>query len=634
VRTQWRQFPGSLKIGIVLVATAGLALTSLQMYQTFMRAEEPLDNREHVIHTFEVIRTAQQLDRALQDAERGQRGYLLTNDRKYAAPYEEAISRIPVLEEQLRRMTADNADQQKRLFRLQHEIDTKLAEMKNTIDANDTQGFAAAKAIVTTDAGFQAMRTVTELIDEIIGAEDALLIQRMDLAAQADRQTARVSAISSVLASALMIFGAVLVVSAFRQWAHQQRALEQTRAQFAQAQKLEALGQLTGGIAHDFNNLLQSITGGLSILRQRLPDLEPETATWIDVIKRSADRAAKLTQRLLAFSRRQPLNPTPLDFNRVMQGMMVILQKTIGEAYALETVTAAGLWTVQADANELETTILNLVLNARDAMPAGGKLTIETGNVFLDDAYGRREGLNPGQYVLLAVSDGGIGMTQETIQQAFEPFFTTKEHGRGTGLGLSQVHGFIKQSGGHVKIYSEIGEGTTVKIYLPRYIDANAPSSVESPPVETPLRARGETILLVEDDADVRHFVATILIQQGFRVLTAADADTALRQLRLDTSVTLLLTDVGLPGGKNGRKLADEALGLNPSIKVLFMTGYAKNAIIHHGRLDPGVHLLVKPFTEQDLSRKLDEVLRSSTGFVPDDRMPNDKTAAPRTPSE
>jgi signal transduction histidine kinase len=613
MRTQWRRFPGSLKIGAILAAAAGLALTSLQMYQTFMKGEESRDNRKLVTHTFEVIRTAQQLDREVQEAERGQRGYLLTNDRKYLTPYEEAIGRIPAMEDQLRSMTSDNAEQQKRLFKLQHAIDTKLAEMKGTIDANDTQGFAAAKAIVTTDAGLRTMATIIELIDEIMGAEDALLTQRIDLAARADRDSARVSAISSVLASALMIFGALLVVLAFRQRAHQQRALEQTRAQFAQAQKLEALGQLTGGIAHDFNNLLQSITGGLSIVRKRLPDLAPETASWIDLIKRNADRAATLTQRLLAFSRRQPLNPKPLDFNRVVQGMVDILQKSIGEAYALETVTAAGLWSVQADTNELETTILNLVLNARDAMPSGGKLTIETGNVFLDDAYCRREGLNPGQYVLLAVSDGGIGMTQETIEQAFEPFFTTKEHGQGTGLGLSQVHGFIKQSGGHVKIYSEVGEGTTVKIYLPRYIDAKTSSSIEPAPVETPLQAKGETILLVEDDADVRKFVVTILIERGLRVLTAADADTALQQLRQDPSVTLLLTDVGLPGGKNGRKLADEAFGFNPSIKVLFMTGYAKNAIIHHGRLDPGVHLLVKPFTEHDLGRKLDEVLRSST---------------------
>jgi signal transduction histidine kinase/CheY-like chemotaxis protein len=422
---------------------------------------------------------------------------------------------------------------------------------------------------------------------------------------------ARAFAVSGVLAFLLMAFGTFLAVSAFREWSHQQRAWEQTRAQFAQAQKLEALGQLTGGIAHDFNNLLQGITGALSMLRLRLPDAGPQASSWIDMIKRNADRGATLTHRLLAFSRRQPLNPKPLDLNRLVQGMVDILHNSIGEAFILETVLAAGLWNMQADANELETAILNLVLNARDAMPTGGKLTIETSNVILDDAYSRREGVTPGQYVMLAVSDCGVGMGQETIQQAFEPFFTTKTHGIRAGLGLSQVHGFIKQSGGHVKIYSEIGEGTTVKIYLPRFTDGEAVQTVEQGAPETAVRGT-ETILVVEDEEDVRTFVTTILRERGFRVLAAAHADAALQQLQQDTSVALLLTDVGLPGRKNGKKLADEAQKLNRSMKVLFMTGYAKNAIIHHGRLDPGVHLLVKPFTEQDLNRKLEEVLRLS----------------------
>jgi signal transduction histidine kinase len=610
--TRWRQFPSSMKFGVALAAIAGLALISLQMYQSLTRWRELRDSRELVVNTFEVIRTVEQLDRAVQDSERGQRGYLLTNDRKYLTPYEEANGRIPTLEDQLRRMTTGNVEQGQRLVELQRLIDAKLAEMKSTIDVNDTQGFIAARAIVVTDVGLQAMRAITELTDEIIRAEDVLLTQRLDLAAQSERETARFFAVSCGLASVLLALSALLMVLAFQQWARQQRALEQTRAQFAQAQKLEALGQLTGGIAHDFNNLLQAITGGLSILRHRLPHLEPETASWIDLIKRNTDRAATLTQRLLAFSRRQPLDPKPLDLNRVMRGMVDILQKSLGETYVLETVAAAGLWIVQADANELETTVLNLVLNARDAMPGGGKLTIETGNVFLDDAYCRREGLNPGQYVMLAVSDGGVGMAWDTIQQAFEPFFTTKEHGRGTGLGLSQVHGFIKQSGGHVKIYSEVGQGTTVKIYLPRFTAVKASPCRDEAPVETAMQGGGKIVLLVEDDEDVRNFVATILSEKGFQVLAAADADTALQQLRQNPSVALLLTDVGLPGGKNGRQLADGALELNGSIEVLFMTGYAKNAIIHHGRLDPGVHLLVKPFTELELSRKVEEVLRSS----------------------
>jgi signal transduction histidine kinase/CheY-like chemotaxis protein len=608
---EWRDFPPSLKIGASLIFLAALALTGLQMYQAVVRGSELSESRELVVHTLQVIRAAQHLDRAVQDAERGQRGYLLTNDRKYLTPYEEGIAQIPALEDELRRKIFDNVEQKPRLLILHRQIDAKLAELKSTIDANDTQGFATAKAIVTTDVGLQAMRDITGLIDTIINDEDALLTQRMDRAAQSERETARAFVVSAVLAFSLAAFGVLLALSAFREWSRQHRALEHTRAQFAQAQKLEALGQLTGGIAHDFNNLLQGITGALSVLRLRLPDAGPQASGWIDMIKRNADRGATLTQRLLAFSRRQPLNPKPIDLNRLVQCMADMLHKSIGEAFILETVLAAGLWSLQADANELETTILNLVLNARDAMPTGGKLTIETSNVFLDDAYSRREGLSPGQYVMLAVSDCGVGMSQETIQQAFEPFFTTKQHGAGTGLGLSQVHGFIRQSGGHVKIYSEIGEGTTVKIYLPRFIHAEGVQTVEQGPAETAVQGI-ETILVVEDEEDVRTFVTTILRERGFRVLTAAHADAALRQLRQDTSVALLLTDIGLPGGKNGKKLADEAHELNRSIKVLFMTGYAKNAIIHHGRLDRGVHLLVKPFTEQDLNRKLEEVLRSS----------------------
>jgi signal transduction histidine kinase len=612
VPAEWRDFPRSLKIGASLSFLAALALAGLQMYQAVVRGSELSESRELVVHTFQVIRAAQHLERAIQDAERGQRGYLLTNDPKYLTPYEEGIDQIPALEDQLRRTISDSVEQKPRLFILHRQIDAKLAELKSTIEANDTQGFAAAKAIVTTDVGLQAMRDITGLIDTIINAEDALLTQRMDRAAQSERQTARAFVVSAVLAFSLMAFGVLLALSAFREWSRQQRALEQTRAQFAQAQKLEALGQLTGGIAHDFNNILQGITGALSVLRLRSPDAGPQASGWIDMIKRNADRGATLTQRLLAFSRRQPLNPKPIDLNRLVQCMADILHNSIGEAFILETVLAAGLWSLQADANELETAILNLVLNARDAMPIGGKLTIETSNAFLDDAYSRREELSPGQYVMLAVSDCGVGMAQETIQQAFEPFFTTKQHGAGTGLGLSHVHGFIKQSGGHVKIYSEIGEGTTVKIYLPRFTHAEGVQTVEQGVPETAVQGT-ETILVVEDEEDVRTFVTTILRERGFRVLTATHADAALNQLRQDTSVALLLTDVGLPGGKNGKKLADEAHELNGSIKVLFMTGYAKNAIIHRGRLDPGVHLLLKPFTEQDLNRKLEEVLRSST---------------------
>jgi PAS domain S-box-containing protein len=387
-----------------------------------------------------------------------------------------------------------------------------------------------------------------------------------------------------------------------------QQALEQTRAALAQAQKMEAIGQLTGGIAHDFNNMLQAISGGLSILIRQLPPLNTETRNWVDLIKRNLDRAGGLTQRLLAFSRLQPLNPRAIEPNQLVKGMVQILGQSLGEAISIETVLSAGAWHVHADPNELETAILNLAINARDAMPNGGKLTIETANAFLDEQYARREDIGAGQYMLLSISDNGVGMPKEVASKAFDPFFTTKQQGKGTGLGLSQVHGFIKQSKGHVKIYSEPGHGTTVKIYLPRLMGEDLPRVTEALK-SVDIVASGETILVVEDEPDVAKFVARVLGDAGYNVRTAASADEGLASLQLEPRVDLLLTDVGLPGGKTGRALADEARLRRAELRVLFMTAYARNAIVHHGRLDPGVELIIKPFSDRALIEKVRSVL-------------------------
>jgi PAS domain S-box-containing protein len=389
----------------------------------------------------------------------------------------------------------------------------------------------------------------------------------------------------------------------------QQKALEQTRAALVQSQKMEALGQLSGGIAHDFNNLLHVIKNAVEVLRRRAKSEDPDVARFADMAVRNADRAASLTQRILAFSRRQPLDPREVHPNKLVLGMAELLRQTLGESVAIETVLGGGVWWVSADPNQLETAILNLAVNARDAMPGGGKLTIETANTFLDEAYAAaHEEVKAGQYVMIALSDTGAGMTKEVIARAFEPFFTTKEVGRGTGLGLSQAYGFIKQSGGHVKIYSEPGEGTTVKLYLPRLAGADAAATTAGePPV--PAGAVGEAILVVEDDEDVRAFTAELLRELGYRVLVAYDAASAREVLEKESHVDLLFTDVGLPGGVNGRQLADEARRRWPAMKVLFTTGYARNAIVHHGRLDPGVQLIVKPFTQADLANKIRRVL-------------------------
>ena len=387
-----------------------------------------------------------------------------------------------------------------------------------------------------------------------------------------------------------------------------QQALEQTQAALAQSQKMEGLGQLTGGIAHDFNNLLTVIRGSIDMVERRLRAGDKDVTRFIDAARRGSDRAANLTKSLLAFARRQPLEPKPLDPNRLVAGMAELLRRTLGEGISIETVLAGGLWWAAVDPNQLENAILNVAINARDAMPSGGKLTIETSNAHLDEAY-ENEGVAPGQYVLIAVSDNGGGISAEILGKVFEPFYTTKAEG--TGLGLSQVYGFVKQSNGHVKIYSESGAGTTVKIYLPR-LEAPPAAEIASAARPVPKGTKQETILVVEDDEDVRGFAIDLLAELGYRVLGAADARSALAGLEKEPGVDLLFTDVVLPDGVNGRQLANEVLRLRPEIKVLFTTGYARNAIVHHGRLDPGVELIVKPYTQPDLARRIRKVLDSA----------------------
>jgi len=326
------------------------------------------------------------------------------------------------------------------------------------------------------------------------------------------------------------------------------------------------------------------------------------------MIERNTDRAAGTTSRLLAFSRQQPLDPKPTDINKLVAGMAELLRNVLGESVSMETVLGSGLWPVAVDKNQLETAILNLAVNARDAMPSSGKLTIETSNAFLDESYAEMNlGVATGQHAMLAVSDTGVGMTKEIMARAFDPFFTTKESGRGTGLGLSQVFGFIKQSGGHVKIYSEPGEGTTIKMYFPRLVTAAAAEQAEVAP--TVSVGSGESVLVVEDDDDVRAFTAQVLSELGYRVTVAPDGKLALKALEQLSGVDLLFTDVGLPDGMSGRELAHEAQRRWPRLKVLYTTGYARNSIIHHGRLDTGVELIVKPFTHSSLAAKVRRVL-------------------------
>jgi PAS domain S-box-containing protein len=397
----------------------------------------------------------------------------------------------------------------------------------------------------------------------------------------------------------------------------QKAVLENTEAQLRQAQKMEAVGQLTGGIAHDFNNMLTGVIGALSIIKRRIAANRTEDLEkFIDAATTSAHRAASLTHRLLAFSRRQSLDRQPIDVRQLVSSMEELFRRTLGEQVELLIKVDPKTWKAVTDANQLESAILNLVINARDAMPDGGQLTIETANVvFSDTDLARGETLQPGNYIVLAVSDTGIGMSQATIDKAFDPFFTTKPIGQGTGLGLSMIYGFAQQSGGHVRIYSQVGRGTTIRLYLPGSLEG-VPLAAAVDPEFAPPRGEGETVLVVEDDHSVRMLVVDVLKELGYRVVEAADGAEALPVIEGKGRIDLLISDVGLPG-LNGRQLAEIALAARPSLKVLFITGYAATAASRSDFLAPGMEMITKPFAIDELAQKVREILTGLKEAVP-----------------
>ncbi len=391
--------------------------------------------------------------------------------------------------------------------------------------------------------------------------------------------------------------------------------LSQAADALRQSQKMEAVGQLTGGLAHDFNNLLTGIAGSLELLKARvaqgrLDDLD----RYFAAAQGSTSRAAALTHRLLAFSRRQTLEPRATDVNRLVAGMEDLIRRTVGPAVAVEAAGLGDLWSILVDPSQLENALLNLCINARDAMPDGGRLSIETSNHLLEGQAARTRALPPGQYVSLCVSDTGTGMTPEVMAKAFDPFFTTKPIGQGTGLGLSMIYGFVQQSGGQVRIHSELGQGTTVCLYLPRHLgepeDTDAPADL----AQAPRARQGETVLVVDDEATVRMLVADVLGELGYTVVEAEDGAAGLEVLRSDARLDLLITDVGLPGGLNGRQVADAARALRPGLRVLFITGYAETAVLSHGYLEPGMHVLTKPFAMEALAGRIKELTNEKRG--------------------
>ncbi len=386
-------------------------------------------------------------------------------------------------------------------------------------------------------------------------------------------------------------------------------------ANLRQVQKMEAVGQLTGGLAHDFNNLLTGISGSLERLQACAAQGRlGEADRYISVAQGAAKRAAALTHRLLAFSRRQTLDPKPIDVNRLVAGMEELIRRTMGPAIAVEAVAAGGLWATSVDPPQLENALLNLCINARDAMPDGGRLTIETANRWLDQRAARERDLAPGQYVSLCVSDTGTGMTPEVAARAFDPFFTTKPIGVGTGLGLSMVYGFVRQSGGQARIYSEPGQGAMVCLYLPRHHGAangSDDADTAAGPAEAPRAAQGKTVLVVDDEPTVRMLVTEVLEELGYTAIEAADGNAGLKVLRSDVPLDLLITDVGLPGGLNGRQVADAGREVRPMLPILFITGYAENAAVGNGHLEPGMQVLTKPFAMDALAARVRAIVEA-----------------------
>jgi signal transduction histidine kinase len=580
------------------------------------------DEDRWVRHTLSVRTQIAEVMLLVQRVETSQRGYLLTGREVYLGPYENAATGLSGSLDALTKLVADNSAQEQTSYSLTQLVQAKLRELASTIDQRRAGHTEAALAIVNSDAGLR-------LMDQIRAAAAAMEAEEARLLAERQSRSRMFALLLQAGAGAgvLLICGLGVLVSFYTQRAFREilaardqlqstnqqlvreiSERERLETQLRQSQKMEAIGQLTGGIAHDFNNMLGVITGSLELIKRRLKKGDFAINDFLEAAQNATERSAILTSRLLAFARQQPLAPTVVDANKMIAGMSELMRSTLGEHIRIETVLAGGLWATNADPHQLESAVLNIAINSRDAMPDGGKLTIETANTYLDEAYcSQHVEVVPGQYVMVAITDTGIGMSPDVVRRAFDPFFTTKPSGRGTGLGLSQVYGFIKQSHGHIKAYSEIGEGTTVKIYLPRFVG----SGVElMPAVSAPVKTAepGEEILVVEDDPLMRRLTLEALRELGYSVIESDNAIDALAILHKRLEVKMLLTDVVMPD-LNGKKLADEATRIRPDLKILFTTGYTQNAVVHGGVLDAGVQFLSKPFTLERLATKVRAVL-------------------------
>ena len=600
-------------------------LAAMIVAAAFLLGARNKSDDQWVLHSLELRGQLTRVLSLVQSAETGQRGYLLTGQDPYLGPYRTALEQLPPMLDRLQDLASDEPQQLQALDHLRHIIAEKLAELKSTVDAYQGGRRDQALAIVNSDNGFELMLEIRHAIEAMQGTEDRVLADRQASAAHSGMLLQAGVAVAFLLICGVGILVArftresfaVLTTARDRLAAANRLLLDQigrreaAESQLRQSQKMQALGQLTGGIAHDFNNMLGVIMGSLDLVMRRIAKGDFAIQRFLNAAAVATERAATLTQRLLAFARQQPLSPQPLDANKMIGNMSELLHSTLGEHIQIETVAGPRLWTISADLQQLENAILNIAINARDTMPDGGKLTIETANIYLDDAYCRQNPeITPGQFAMIAITDTGSGMTPEVAARAFDPFFTTKATGKGTGLGLSQVYGFVKQSNGHVKVYSEPGDGTAVKIYLPRLIGEadETRHKVASEPMRT--GERSEIILVVEDDSMMRRLTSEALHELGYTVFDSENAADALAILDRVTDVKLLFTDVVMPD-VNGKKLAEEAVRRRPDLKVLFTTGYTANAVVHGGVLDSGVNFISKPFTLDQLAAKVRAVLEA-----------------------
>lgn len=609
----------------LLAIVAGFTLLGASLLAAFLLLQSQRNAEDWVRHTLSVAEQMVSVRSELQSVERDQRSFILSEQPSYAERYGTGRGRLVGSLAALKASIADNPVQLANFNTLSRCVDRRLALLEQGMAFAVTHDRPAALDMLATDPGRPIMDRCLTSVDGMRAEEQRLYVLRSGHARSRSNALLLGLVLSGVATLVLAMLAlrdrqrrlAMAVASARALSAANRRLREEAESreaaekQLRQIQKMESIGQLTGGIAHDFNNMLAIVIGSLDMARRRMTTNPDRALASIDAAAEGAGRAAQLTARLLAFSRQQPLAPEALDINRLVTGMSEMLRRTIGETVRVETVLAGGLWPTFVDAGQFENALLNLCVNARDAMPEGGRLTIETGNAHLDDQYvAENTEAVAGQYVLVSVTDTGMGMPPEVIERAFDPFYTTKGVGKGTGLGLSQVYGFVKQSGGHVKIYSEPGIGTVVKIYMPRHFgpardDATGLGRTEEPLLQA---LPGETILVVEDEDRLRQVSVDALRELGYVVVQASSGAEALALLPEQPRVDLLFTDVVMPD-MNGRILAERVRDARPGLPVLYTTGYTRNAIVHNGVLDHDVAFLPKPFTVEQLARKIRQVL-------------------------